>query len=245
VSINAKGDIVAIGALYDDNSGNNSGSTKIYQKGLRGNVTIEDDLSVGGDLIVNGGIYTDNFSVADTTGHTTIGGDIICNGKIDCNEINVNSLPLNSFTNYSYNGDYDPSNNWGKGEVLKGLEHDEQISYSHSEQFTLNTSDYTITCNNNFYGTYEITAHVVFRSKTDNSVLNPCIGIAKYNDTTTGSSPNFELRAYSQSPFSYQHVRMTKGRVTSLNAKRIHHFTDSTEKVSIRYIYTKGWRHRF
>ena len=76
VSINAKGDIVAIGAHMDDNSGSNSGSTKIYQKGLRGNVTIEDDLSVGGDLIVNGGIYTDNFSVADTTGHTTIGGDL-------------------------------------------------------------------------------------------------------------------------------------------------------------------------
>jgi len=73
VSINAKGDIVAIGATFVNT---NSGSTKIYQKGLRGNVTIEDDLSVGGDLIVNGGIYTDNFSVADTTGHTTIGGDL-------------------------------------------------------------------------------------------------------------------------------------------------------------------------
>jgi uncharacterized protein YciI len=31
VSINAKGDIVAIGARYDDNSGNDSGSTKMYQ----------------------------------------------------------------------------------------------------------------------------------------------------------------------------------------------------------------------
>jgi hypothetical protein len=31
VSINAKGDIVAIGARNDDNSGSNSGSTKMYQ----------------------------------------------------------------------------------------------------------------------------------------------------------------------------------------------------------------------
>ena len=82
VSINAKGDIVAIGAPLDENGGINSGSTKIYQKGLRGNVTIEDDLSVGGDLFVNGGIYTDNFSVADTTGHTTIGGDLSVGGDI-------------------------------------------------------------------------------------------------------------------------------------------------------------------
>jgi hypothetical protein len=82
VSINAKGDIVAIGVVLDDNNGTNSGSTKIYQKGLRGNVTIEDDLSVGGDLIVNGGIYTDNFSVADTTGHTTIGGDLSISGTL-------------------------------------------------------------------------------------------------------------------------------------------------------------------
>jgi uncharacterized protein YciI len=31
VSINAKGDIVAIGEILDDNSGDDSGSTKIYQ----------------------------------------------------------------------------------------------------------------------------------------------------------------------------------------------------------------------
>ena len=106
VSINAKGDIVAIGAIYDV-----SGSTKIYQKGLRGNVTIEDDLSVGGDLFVNGGIYTDNFSVADTTGHTTIGGTLSVNESVDIsNNLNVNGVTTIGGT-LSVNESVDISNN--------------------------------------------------------------------------------------------------------------------------------------
>ena len=106
VSINAKGDIVAIGAPYDNNF-SNLGSTKIYQKGLRGNVTIEDDLSVRGDLIVNGGIYTDNFSVADTTGHTTIGGDIICNGNFQLGTISDVEQKIIDISYISYDSDND------------------------------------------------------------------------------------------------------------------------------------------
>ena len=76
MSINAKGDIVAIGAIYDDNSGNDSGSTKMYQytNGTWNQLgqTIDGHLAdnrsgwsvsinAKGDIVAIGAIYDDNI----------------------------------------------------------------------------------------------------------------------------------------------------------------------------------------
>jgi hypothetical protein len=281
VSINAKGDIVAIGAQFDDNSGSNSGSTKIYQKGLRGNVTIEDDLSVGGDLIVNGGIYTDNFSVADTTGHTTIGGDLQLgsipnveqkiidlsnatipyitydwvgdklvvtkdmdlglNGNINCTEIKVNSIPLNSFFNFTYGYNYTPnSHNFGKGRHIVVDSSTLNETYSHFVTFDRTNENFT--CKAQYLGTYEIQAHVTYRN-TAGGRHNPCIAIGVNDDVvngtigSTGTSPNWLTKltnSYSQhNIFSAQYVRMSEGKVTTLSCTRIYHFNNTTDEISI------------
>ena len=254
VSINAKGDIVAIGAILDDNSGNDSGSTKIYQKGLRGNVTIEDDLSVGGDLIVNGGIYTDNFSVADTTGHTTIGGDIICNGKIDCNEIQVNSMPINSFTNLSLQYNYEIINNanyhWGKGRKLD-ISSNLPSCYSHIRQFTRFVPDTSscITCVSPYFGTYLIEAHVIFRNNSSSRV-NPVISIDIEEDTLGSENipnwkSNFSNNYCQHNIFSVNNVGENAGRVSNLSASRIYRFTNTSDKVSIRTFIEKENGHEF
>ena len=75
VSINAKGDIVAIGAIYDDNIFNNSGSTKMYQytngTWVQLGQTIDGDsandqsgfsvsINAKGDIVVIGAIYDEN-----------------------------------------------------------------------------------------------------------------------------------------------------------------------------------------
>jgi len=254
VSINAKGDIVAIGAPFDDNSGSNSGSTKMYQKGLRGNVTIEDDLSVGGDLIVNGGIYTDNFSVADTTGHTTIGGDIICNGKIDCNEIQVNSMPINSFTNLSLQYNYEIINNanyhWGKGRKLD-ISSNLPSCYSHIRQFTRFVPDTSscITCVSPYFGTYLIEAHVIFRNNSSSRV-NPVISIDIEEDTLGSENipnwkSNFSNNYCQHNIFSVNNVGENAGRVSNLSASRIYRFTNTSDKVSIRTFIEKENGHEF
>jgi hypothetical protein len=91
-------------------------------------------------------------------------------------------------------------------------------------------------------GTYEITACVIFRN-TAAERQNPCIAIGIDNDTNdiygTVIGPNWDFTPYNQTPFAVSYVRMEEGKVCSLTAKRIHHFTNATNKVEVKtYIET-------
>ena len=73
---------------------------------------------------------------------------------------------------------------------------------------------------------------------------NPCIGIAINNDTnnttTTNISPKWDLKPYLQTPFAVNYARYSEGNVCNLTAKRIYHFNNSTDYVSINtYIENK------
>ena len=85
-------------------------------------------------------------------------------------------------------------------------------------------------------GTYEITANVIFRNTLDRRE-NPCIGIAINDDTNLVNGqyigPNWDLTPYNQIPFAVSYVRFSEGKVCSLTAKRIHHFTNTADYVSI------------
>ena len=154
-------------------------------------------------------------------------------GSVDCTEIKVNSIPINSFTNYGLSTGSEPT--WGAGNHIIITEYNlTTISYSHSAQFQAAISPLnSFTCNPGYYGTYEITANVIIRN-TSGQRLNPCIGIAINDDTTNvDNQPEWYLLPHYQSPFSVQYVRMSEGKVCNLTCKRIHHFTDSIEKVSI------------
>jgi hypothetical protein len=181
-------------------------------------------------------------------------GVLATDGSVDCTELKVNSIPINSFTSFNFGVDYTfGSRSWGQNKILLfGNSSVNPISgtpakthYSHQQQFTYLTSS-EFKCNSNFFGTYEITADVIYRNDSGNTRQNPCIGISisstdASGDIYNGNKPNFSVCPYGQSPFSTQYVRMTEGRGCSLNAKRIHHFTNNTDKVSIRqFIHTGG-----
>ena len=158
---------------------------------------------------------------------------------------------MNSFTNYLMGTNYSPVdttinnvitiNNpvfWGQGEPLR-MNTPTAPYVSHTSQFN-DSQDRNFTCSK--LGTYEITTNVVFRN-TSNSRQNPCIGIAVNNDTTDGTGPNdgpqWDLVPYYQTSFATAYARLEQGKVCSLTAKRIHHFTNMTDNVSIRtYIQT-------
>ena len=198
------------------------------------------------------GYFGNNGEEADSTKYN---GVLATNGSVDCTEIKVNSIPINSFTSFNFGVDYTfGSRSWGQNNILLFKNSSgtplsgtpEKTHYSHQQQFTdLTSSEFT--CNSNFFGTYEITADVIYRNDSGNTRQNPCIGISISSTDASGdiynaNAPDFSVCPYGQSPFSAQYVRMTEGRVCSLNAKRIHHFTSSiTDKVSIRqFIHTGG-----
>jgi len=198
------------------------------------------------------GYFGNNGEEADSTKYN---GVLATNGSVDCTEIKVNSIPINSFTSFNFGVDYTfGSRSWGQNQILLFKNSSgtplsgtpEKTHYSHQQQFTdLTSSEFT--CNSNFFGTYEITADVIYRNDSGNTRQNPCIGISISSTDASGdiynaNAPDFSVCPYGQSPFSAQYVRMTEGRVCSLNAKRIHHFTSSiTDKVSIRqFIHTGG-----
>jgi hypothetical protein len=181
-------------------------------------------------------------------------GKLDLDGSVDCTEIKVNSIPINSFTSFNFGVDYNlGSRTWGQNKILlfEGSSGNPlsgtpaKTHYSHQQQFTYLTSS-EFKCNSNFFGTYEITADVIYRNDSGNTRQNPCIGISisstdASGDIYNGNKPNFSVCPYGQSPFSTQYVRMTEGRGCSLNAKRIHHFTSNSDKVSIRqFIHTGG-----
>jgi len=181
-------------------------------------------------------------------------GKLDTDGSVDCAEIKVNSIPINSFTNYKFGTNYN-FGSWGRGNLLE-LPYDTWISTpeskSHLMQFRpqyylnpttlLNTFLY-FTCYQ--LGTYEITANVVFRN-ISGARQNPCIGIAVGPDdlddnSGTFTSPDWSSTPNNQTPFSVSYVRMGEGKVCSLSAKRIHHFSSLSEYISVKtYLETSG-----
>jgi hypothetical protein len=176
-----------------------------------------DTQRLGGDIICNR--------------HTTIGGDIICNGKIDCNEIQVNSIPLNSFYNFTFGYNY-----WGTfgNGIHIYLNPDTSYNESYSHFKTFDRTNEKFNCKAQYLGTYEITCHVTYRNMS-NSRHNPCIAIGKNNDvckgdvSDTNTGPNWTValpNSYSQhNIFSVQYVRYDSegGKVTILSCSRIYH----------------------
>ena len=163
-------------------------------------------------------------------------------GEIDCNEIQVNSIPLNSFTNYTLGSNY-TFGNWGRGDTIRrNTAQSFQPSTSHGTlQFTF-VDNKTYKCLE--LGTYEITANVIFRN-TSGTRVNPCIGISINGDTneptgvTNSFAPKWDLIPYNQTPFAVSYVRYNEGKVCSLTAKRTHHFINQLDEVHINsYIET-------
>jgi len=181
--------------------------------------------------IFNAGEQGDALLI-DSSGNTRILHDLSVNGEIYCNGIKVNSIPINSFTNFCYGNNF-AIGNWGRGNRVKFNTYPTSPTKSHSTQFT-SINNQQFVCSQ--LGTYEITANVIFRNLS-NLRQNPCIGIAINNDTNNTSteytSPKWDLKPYSQTPFAVNYTTMDEGMVCNLTAKRIYHFNNSTDYVSI------------
>jgi len=178
-------------------------------------------------------IVSDSYAITETTmAPRTTQTTLDVNGEIDCTEIKVNSIPINSFTNYKFGSNY-AYGNWGRGNnIRKDTNKVFLPSTSHGTlQFSF-VENQTFECLK--LGTYEITANVIFRNLSTNR-QNPCIGISVNNDTSTEiPSPKWDLSPYNQTPFAAAYARLTSGKVTSLTAKRIYHFTNSSDEVNIK-----------
>ncbi len=162
------------------------------------------------------------------------------NGEMNCQEIQVNSIPLNSFTNFILMYNATNPSTWGNGYQLR---HDSSstITYSHAKQFEYADIN-SIKGIFGHLGTYLIEANVMFRNDGTGRV-NPVISIDIEGDTrkfesSTVYSPNWETAmasGYSQSNiFSSQYTRDDQGEVSNLSAKRIYRFTSTGQNVSIR-----------
>ena len=180
--------------------------------------------------IFNAGEQGDALLI-DSSGNTRILHDLSVNGEIYCNGIKVNSIPINSFTNFCYGNNF-AIGNWGRGNRVRFDTDSYSTTKSHSTQFT-SRNNQQFECSQ--LGTYEITANVIFRNLST-FIQNPCIGIAindDTNNTTVPTSPKWDLKPYSQTPFAVNYVRLDEGMVCNLTAKRIYHFNNSTDYVSI------------
>ncbi len=202
--------------------------------------TPQTDLDVNGDVRM----HAVDCSAITVNGTTQCNDDVDVSGNINCNEIQVNSLPLNSFTSFTIGTEYTPTNasnqvyEWGQGQIIRGETSPLPTStktFTHNSQFYYTSSLYA--CNLNSLGTYEIYADVIYRNNSG-ARHNPVIGIDIDDDITTTVSgktaPNWSYTPNQETPFSAQYVRMGEGKVTSLQAKRTHTFTSTTERVSIR-----------
>tara|TARA_R110001592_G_scaffold360684_1_gene669525 strand:- start:371 stop:3601 length:3231 start_codon:yes stop_codon:yes gene_type:complete len=157
-------------------------------------------------------------------------------GEIDCNEIKVNQMPLNSFTNYKIGSNFN-FGTWGRGNqiIYQNIPAVSPITSHGTLQFSKTADNLSFSCLE--FGTYEITTNVVFRN-TGSSRQNPCIGISINDDTNyrPGSTigPNWDLTPYNQTPFAVAYVRYDQGKVCSLTAKRTHHFTNEIDLVEVK-----------
>lgn len=194
-------------------------------------------------------VTASNGTEGDPTNYSGILGT---DGSVDCTEIKVNSIPINSFTAFKLGHQYQvrsaPSTtiDWGRNRILQRDDFSNPIrydvSYSYQQQFTYNASDHTITCNSGFFGSYEILATVVYRNDSG-ARHNPCIGISISSSDPSGDLyvvvnnqiiPDWSKCPYGQTPYSMNYCRMTEGRLATLNSTRIHNFTNSLDKVTIR-----------
>jgi len=164
-------------------------------------------------------------------------GKLDTDGSVDCTEIKVNSIPINSFTNFKFGTNFTISGNWGRGNRIR-QPNPTLPSISHGLQFVLNSAQGTMTCEQ--LGTYEITSTVIYRNTNTSSSTgrrNPCIGIAINNDTNddsgTNIAPKWDLIPHFTTPFACNYARFDQGKVCTLTAKRIHHFTNDTDIVSV------------
>ena len=171
---------------------------------------------------------------------TNYTGKLGTDGSVECSEVKVNSIPLNSFFNFTFGYDYTPSSNFGKGRHIAVDPSTFNETYSHFVTFDRTQGKFT--CKAEYLGTYEIQAHVTYRN-TSSSRHNPCIAIGVDDDVvngvigSTGTSPKWTTaltNSYSQhNIFSAQYVRMGEGKVTTLSSTRIYHFTNTTDEISI------------
>ena len=183
------------------------------------------------------GYNASNGEEADSTKYT---GKLDLDGSVECTAVKVNSIPLNSFFNFTFGYDYTPSSNFGKGRHITVDSSTFNETYSHFVTFDRSQGNFT--CKAEYLGTYEIQAHVTYRN-TSGSRHNPCIAIGVDDDVVngtigdTGTAPNWTIaltNSYSQhNIFSAQYVRMGEGKVTTLSCTRIYHFTNTTDEISI------------
>ena len=168
-------------------------------------------------------------------------------GDIDCNEIKVNKIPLNAFYNFTYGYDYTPTLpvgiGFGRGYHIQLDVSTFNHAYSHFETFRRDEDDiHSFRCESNYLGTYEITAHVIYRNNQGGR-HNPCIAIGVNDDVcdgtvgATNTGPKWDVgltTGYCQhNIFSAQYVRHLEGKVTNLSCSRIYHFTNTTDLISI------------
>ena len=222
----------------DDISGNSGNERSLLEIGVKNDAgeVLGDSIALMPSRFVGINTRTPETDLdvnGDVRMHAVDCSAITVNGNINCNEIQVNSLPLNSFTSFTIGTEYTPSDAWGQGQIIKGETSPLPTSsntYTHNSQFYYTSSKYG--CNLISLGTYEIYADVIYRNN-GGSRHNPVIGI-DIDDDISGTSPNWSYTPNQETPFSLQYVRMGEGKVTSLQAKRTHHFTVTTERVSIR-----------
>ena len=117
---------------------------------------------------------------------------------MECSEIKVNSIPLNSFFNFTFGYEYTPSSDFGKGVHIAVDSSSLNETYSHF--VTFDRTDEIFTCKTGYLGTYEIQAHVTYRN-TSNSRHNPCIAIGVNDDVAVISIVGIELSSFHK-PFN-------------------------------------------
>ncbi len=165
----------------------------------------------------------------------------------------MNQIPLNAFYNFTYGYHYRSTLpvgiGFGRGYHIQLDVSTFNDAYSHFQTFRRDEDDiHSFRCESNYLGTYEITAHVIYRNNQGGR-HNPCIAIGVNDDVCArtsdpnwkvgdvGTGPNWDVgltTGYCQhNIFSAQYVRHLEGKVTNLSCSRIYHFTNTTDLISI------------
>jgi hypothetical protein len=126
-------------------------------------------------------------------------------------------------------------------------------AYSHFRTFKRDDTD-RFSCGINYFGTYEIIAHVTYRNDFS-ARNNPCIAIGINDDVCDGdvnaltTHPNWNIgltTGYCQhNIFSVHYVRNLEGRVSTLSFSRIYHFTNIDDYISINTFIEAGSGDKF
>jgi hypothetical protein len=226
----------------DNPSNNLSGSGSIFEVQSQIN---SKRLWVGNNLTSSGSnkfLFGFNNTYGQEGLETNYSGRLNTDGSVECIEIKVNQMPINSFTNYKIGSNFD-FGTWGKGNqiIYQQIPVVPPITSHGTLQFAKTGDNLSFTCLK--VGTYEITANVIFRN-TGTTRENPCIAIGINADTNliigTEIGPNWDITPYNQSPFAVAYVRYGEGKVCSLTAKRTHHFINTTDLVAVKTYIESG-----